>query len=448
MTLERAPGGLEGWTRENVPMISRTLEGLDPPIAGRPTGTAAAWPTAPIQQVAERAERAVAEHPVLSDLGIAVTVAVAAIVGLWSQDRLDERELAFTVALCVPLLLRRRQPMLVFAGLALVAGVQWLIADPQLGDAALLVALYGIALRGSLVELALAGVVMEAGAVMAAAKWAPSDPVKIWIGLSGLVMAAAVFGISIRQRRALLASLHERAARLEIERDQEGRLAAAAERNRIAREMHDIVAHNLSVMIALADGASYAIGTSLERTAQATNQISATGRDALLEMRRLLGILGDEQSLHSLSPQPGLGDLERLIERVRAAGVPVELAIDGDPQSLPKGIQLAVFRVAQEALTNTLKHATRPTEVRLSLRCGPDYVEFEATDAGPRSREAPGDGRGLRGMGRGLRGMRERALAYGGELQAGPRAQGGWRVHMHLRPNQDRRRAPGFQDRR
>jgi signal transduction histidine kinase len=431
MTPERALGQLEEWTRENALMSSRTLERFDPPIAGRPARTAA-WPTALIQQAAERAERTVAEHPMLSNLGIAVAITVAAVVGLWSQHRLDGRELAFSLALCLPLLLRRRQPMLVFVGLALIAGAQWSLADPQLGDAALLVALYGVALRGNLIELALAGVIMEGGAVMAAAKWAPSDPVKIWIGLSGLVMAAGVLGISIRQRRALLISLHERAARLEIERDQEGRLAAAAERNRIAREMHDIVAHNLSVMIALADGASYALGTSPERTAQATDQISATGRDALLEMRRLLGILGAEQSRHPLQPQPGLGGLERLIGRVRAAGVPVELLIDGDPQSLPEGIQLAVFRVAQEALTNTLKHATRPTEVCLSLRCGPDCVEFEATDAGTPSREAPGDGRGLRGM-------RERALAYGGELQAGPRVQGGWRVHMRLSPHRDRR---------
>jgi signal transduction histidine kinase len=282
---------------------------LDLPAAARPIRTVA-WPTAPIQRLAERAERAVAKHPQLSDLGIVVAIAVAGAVGLWSQHRLDGRQLAFTAALCLPLLLRRRQPLFVFAALALIAGVQWLFADPQLGDAALLVALYGIALRGNLVELALAGVVIEAGAVMAAVKWAPSDPVKVWIGLSGLAMAAGVLGISIRQRRALLSSLHERAARLEFERDQEGRLAAAAERNRIAREMHDIVAHNLSVMIALADGASYALETSPERTAEATAQVAATGRDALLEMRRLLGLLRDGgQSPQPLQPQPGLGEL-------------------------------------------------------------------------------------------------------------------------------------------
>ncbi len=412
--------------------LTRTLDRKRDPEATRPAAPEMAWPTAPIQRVAEQAERLVAEHPLLSDLGIALAIAVAAIVGLWSQHRLDGRELVFTAALCLPLLVRRRQPMLVFAALAAIAAVQWLIADPQLADAALLVALYGVALRGNLIEVALAGVVMAAGTVMAAAKWAPSDPVKVWIGLSGLVVAAGVFGISIRQRRALLASLHERAARLEFERDQEGRLAAAAERNRIAREMHDIVAHNLSVMIALADGASYAIDTSPERTVKATEQISATGRDALLEMRRLLGILRDEQSPQLLTPQPGLGELEPLVARIRTAGVPVELTIEGDPQRLSEGMQLTIFRVAQEALTNTLKHAVRPTEACLRVRCGPDRVELEATDTGPRSLGTPGDGRGLRGM-------RERALAYGGDLHTGPRADGGWRVHMYLRPSQDRR---------
>jgi signal transduction histidine kinase len=412
-------------------MSSHIVTIADPPPAGGVAG-ASAWPTALIQRAAERFEHAVSEHRLLSDVCIAVAVAAAATVGLWSQNRLGGLQLAFTAVLSLTLLLRRTQPLLVFAGLSLIAGLQWLIADPQLADAALLVALYGVALRGSLVEVALAGAVLEAGAVMAAARWAPSDPVKVWIGLSGLVVAAGVLGITVRQRRALLSSLHERAARLEFERDQEGQIAAAAERNRIAREMHDIVAHNLSVMIALADGASYAMDSAPERAAEATEQISATGRDALLEMRRLLGILRDGPLPRPLQPQPRLGELEQIVERVRAAGVPVRLDIDGDPQALGEGTQLAVFRIAQEALTNTLKHAARPTAVRLSLRCGREQVELEATDTGPPEQSIASEGRGLRGM-------RERAVAYGGELQAGPRPEGGWRVHLHLRPGGDRR---------
>jgi signal transduction histidine kinase len=388
--------------------------------------SATVWPTAMIQAVAERVERELAQRPRAADLAIVVVVGALGVAGLWSQDRLGALQLVFSAALSLPLLLRRRQPLLLLLGLALIAALQWLIADPQLGDAALLVALYGVALRGSLLELALAGAIMEAGAVMAAIRWAPSDPAKIWIGLSGLVVAAGVLGISVRQRRALLASRHERAARLEYERDQEGRLAAAAERNRIAREMHDIVAHNLSVMIALADGANYAREGAPERAAEATDRIAATGREALLEMRRLLGVLRDGDDPELREPQPGLAELERVAERVSAAGVPVKLAIDGDPRSLADGVQLAVFRIAQEALTNTLKHALRPTEAFVDLRCAADRVQLDVTDTGARSVHAISEGRGLRGM-------RERAYAYGAELQAGPRAEGGWRVHMELR---------------
>jgi signal transduction histidine kinase len=179
------------------------------------------------------------------------------------------------------------------------------------------------------------------------------------------------------------------------------------------------------VMVALADGASYAVESSPAQAAEAAGQISATGRGALLEMRRLLGILRDDAVQGPLQPQPRLVELEQLVERVRAAGVPVRLDVDGELHSLPEGVQLAVFRVAQEALTNTLKHAARPTAVSLRLHCDRDRVELEASDTGPPSADRASEGRGVRGM-------RERALAYGGRLEAGPRLEGGWRVRMHL----------------
>jgi signal transduction histidine kinase len=416
---------------ENAPVSSLPIPLRDPARTSVP-GPARSWPTGMIQRLAERSEREVAEHPLLCDAGLSALVALAAVAGLASQDRLDARQLAFTAAFSLMLLLRRRQPLSVFAAIALIAALQWLIAAPQLGDAALLIALYGVALRGSIIELVVAATVLEAGAVMAAVKWAPSDPVKIWIGLTGLAVAAGVLGITVRQRRALLASLHERAGRLEAEREEQARLAAAAERNRIAREMHDIVAHNLSVMIALADGASYAIETSPAQASLATGQISVTGRDALSEMRRLLGVLRDGESAQTLQPQPRLAELERMVERVRAAGIPVELAVAGDTEALGEGVQLAVFRVAQEALTNTLKHASRPTSVRVSVLCGEDRVELEVSDTG-----GPPDVGAA--VGRGIRGMRERANAYGGELQAGPRPEGGWRVLLRLGAPGERR---------
>jgi signal transduction histidine kinase len=375
------------------------------------------------------------DHQLASDLAVALGIAGLSIVLLARQHRLDTTALIFCGALCAPLLLRRRSPRLCFAVIALVAFAQWLLAAPQPADAAVLVALYWIALEADPVEVVLAAATVEAGAIMAAVRWSPSTPVKIWIGLSGLTVAAGVLGVTIRQRRALLISLHERASRLEIERDQEGRLAAAAERARIAREMHDIVAHNLSVMIALADGATYTMSAEPERAAQAAARVSATGREALVEMRRLLGVLRDDSSEHPLAPQPSLDRLDELLARVNAAGIPVSMEMDGDPRELADGVQLTVFRVAQEALTNTLKHADRPTRAHLALSCRPGEVELDVTDTGNRgangviARLPAVDG------GRGLHGMRERAAAYGGELEAGPTSDGGWRVHLRLQPD-------------
>ena len=399
-----------------------------------------------------------ARHPLAVDLSTAVGLACLGVVGLASQQRLQPTALIFCVAICAPLLLRRRSPFLCFAVVAGVAFAQWLLAGPLLSDAAVLVALYWVALEGTLAEVVLAAITVEIGAIMAAVRWSTVQPLKAWVGLTGLTVAAGVLGITIRQRRAMLISLHERAAGLEFERDQEGRLGAAAERARIAREMHDIVAHNLSVIIALADGATYAMDSSPERAIEATRRVSATGRQALLEMRRLLGVLREESSAQPLEPQPSLDRLDELLAQVHAAGIPVTLELDGDPRSLPDGVQLTVFRVAQEALTNTLKHAARPASAHLALRCRPGQLDLEVTDtgdtgdtagtgdrasvrdtAGARATDARGDACRERPTttsgGRGLLGMRERAAAYGGVLDAGPGPQGGWRVHLSLQPD-------------
>ena len=385
----------------------------------------------------ERDARRVANHGFAVDLAIVFGVAALSVAGLWTQHRLDVRTIAFCAALCAPLLLHRRDPRACFALVTLVAFVQWLFSAPQLADVAVLLSLYWVALEGDLPEVAVAAGAVEAGAIMAAFRWSPSEPLKIWVGLTGLATAAGVLGITIRQRRALLVSLHEKAARLEVERDQEGRLSAAAERARIAREMHDIVAHNLSVMIALADGASYTMATSPQRARQATERVSATGRQALLEMRRLLGVLREGSAEQPLAPQPGLDRLDGLLAQVHAAGIPVTMDLDGDPHELPAGIQLTVFRVTQEALTNTLKHAPRPTSAHVALRCRADEVELDVIDTGSAADRARAPAAFVQGSGRGLRGMRERAAAYGGRLDAGPGADGGWCVHLHLRPNAD-----------
>jgi signal transduction histidine kinase len=374
-----------------------------------------------------------ARHPRAVDLTVCLVIAAASVIGLVVQHQLSPVTLAFCAGLCAPLLVHRRSAIASFGAIAAVAVTQWLTSGPQLADAALLVAFYWVALESSLAELGVAAATLELGAALAALRWS-EEPLKIWIGLSGLAAASGGLGVTIRQRRALLLSLGERAARLEFERDQEGRLGAAAERARIARETHDIVAHNVSVMIALADGASYTMDTNPGRAAQAVRRISMTGREALVEMRRLLGVLRDESASQPLEPQPGLGQLDDLLGRVQAAGVAVTLELSGSPDALTEGVQLAVYRVAQEALTNTLKHAKRPTSAHLALSFEPGLVELEVTNTGrpvPFDASPPYNGAG---GGRGLRGMRERASAYGGHLEVGPRPQGGWRVWLELRP--------------
>ena len=204
------------------------------------------------------------------------------------------------------------------------------------------------------------------------------------------------------------------------------RIAAAAERARIARELHDIVAHNLTVMVALADGAVFAAEGDPEKATVAMETVSATGRQALAEMRRLLGVLQDGENPSTLVPQPGLPEIDQLVDQVRAAGLPVTLEVAGDGRALPPGAQLTVFRLVQESLTNCLKHAGGSAVARVRLRYATDGVDVEITDTGPRrTRASAPDGRGLDGM-------RERAAVFAGTVEAGPRADGGWRVHAHL----------------
>jgi signal transduction histidine kinase len=199
--------------------------------------------------------------------------------------------------------------------------------------------------------------------------------------------------------------------------------------------MHDIVAHNIAVMIALADGAAYTIAQDPDQATALISHVSETGRSALTEMRRLLGVLRQPGAAASgNAPQPALTDLDTMIDTVREAGLPVRLTVSGQPFPLPPSAQLALYRIIQEALTNTLKHADATSaQVRLHYRY--EEVELEVSDDGrPGSAAAPASsGAGSMAAGHGLAGMRERAAVFGGEVSAGPRPEGGWRVHTLLR---------------
>jgi len=336
---------------------------------------------------------------------------------------------AFDVAFAVPLLWRSRWPVAVFAVTAGIAFVQWLVDVRVLGDVALLVALYTVASREDRRTALTAAAVLEVGVLLALARWFHDAHIRSFVGLTGLVAAAGILGQNVRNRRRLLESLHERAARLELERDQQGKLAAAGERARIARELHDVVAHNLTVMIALADGAGYAVRDAPDEAQSALETVSRTGREALAEMRRLLGVLREQDEQADAVPQPGVAEIDALVEQVRAAGLPVSYRVSPETRDLSPGVQLTVFRIIQEALTNTLKHAGLTATAEVELIATENDVRISVLDTGtpPASTTAPnGDG------GSGLRGMRERAAVYGGVVDAGPRPQGGWRVEAQL----------------
>ncbi|MFC4591258.1 sensor histidine kinase [Sphaerisporangium corydalis] len=257
------------------------------------------------------------------------------------------------------------------------------------------------------------------------AAWTPTVPFMIeWVANGGpwwdAVVVAVLFegclllGLTIQTRRAYLAALEERARWLERDREQQALLSATAERTRIAREVHDIVAHNLAVMVALADGA-VASAADPARSADLMAKTAITGREALSEVRRLVGVLRDD----------GAQDLriDALVEQVRGAGLPVTLTREGAAGTV---MDLVVYRIVQEALTNTMKHAGREATATVRLRYGPAEVDVEVVDDGDGGPARPA------GAGHGLAGMRERVASYGGDVAAGPVPDGGWRVHARL----------------
>jgi len=238
---------------------------------------------------------------------------------------------------------------------------------------------------------------------------------------------ALLLGISVRSRRQSLAALTDRAAQLERDRDQQSMLAVAAERTRIAREMHDVVAHSLSIMVTLSDAAAVKQAVEPVQALTAMRQVSATGRQALDEMRRLLGVLRTDDSPEARQPQPGIVQIDDLIDQVRATGLSAEITVAGMPAHVPPGVELTVYRVVQEAITNTLKHAVQPTRIGVALTFQPDNVTVDVYDDGEVGHHRRASSGGL-----GLTGMRERVAAYGGRVSAGPDPAGGWRVHARM----------------
>ncbi|MFI6512199.1 sensor histidine kinase [Streptosporangium sp. NPDC050855] len=343
--------------------------------------------------------------------------------------------LVLVAALLIPLFWRRRYPLTVFAVVASVSFVQWATGLGMIaGNVAVLVAMYGVASRCRTRWAIAAGAVAELGILLVVFR--PDDTVSVLVkeyaAFSVFVVAVWIAGINAGTRRRYVESLVGRAEQAERERDQRALIAAAAERVRIARELHDVVAHNMSVIVIHADGAGYALDSDPELARQALRTISTTGRRGLAEMRRLVGVLRDDTgTAEPHAPQPGLARLGELVDQARASGLPTELAVRGTPRGLPEGEQLVIYRIVQEALTNTLRHAGPGTRAVVELGFGRDEVELEIADDG----RGPA-GRGSTG-GHGLVGMRERAAVYGGTVRAAPRSGGGFQVLARIPVGRD-----------
>ncbi len=357
--------------------------------------------------------------------------------------------IALAVVTSVPLVVRRRWPLVVLAitGLGVLVGSAF-GASLNLGGFALLVAVFTIAAesdrRRALAVLVGLPLYLLLAATLYELVRGGTLPEAIGSFASGLAIFGAVWfaGDSVRARRLRTRVLEERAARLERERDEAARIAIQNERAQIARELHDVVAHSVSVMTVQAAAARRVLDEQPAAAKEALASIEATGRDALTEMRRLLGILRTDGDPAPLEPSRGLGGLGALISRAGASGVKVELSIEGQPRPLPAGLDLAAYRIVQEALTNTIKHAGR-ARAAVRLRYEAERIAIEVADEGPAPGAAgdrgasPGagdgvQGRGAPGTGHGLIGMAERVHLYGGTFRAGPRPGGGFGVEASL----------------
>ena len=237
-------------------------------------------------------------------------------------------------------------------------------------------------------------------------------------------MVAWVAGWALRERAERAEAAEERAAQAERDREAAARIAVAEERSRIARELHDIVAHAVSVMVLQVGAVRHKLPDALAEDRDALRSVERAGRTALAEMRRLLAAMRRDGDEAELLPQPGLDGLDSLLDEIGRAGLPVELHVDGEPFPLPRGVDLSAYRIVQEGLTNALKHA-RASDADVTVRYRPDELKIEVRDNGRGS--ATSDG-----LGHGLVGIRERVKIYGGEMSAGTATEGGFVLSTRL----------------
>ncbi|MEU9929886.1 sensor histidine kinase [Streptomyces anulatus] len=366
---------------------------------------------------------------------------VSMVSGTYDAGREQIVAVPVMLGLSAVVALRRRAPEKMLL-LAILVGVVQLVFDvrPGIGDFALLVITYTVATVGERWASRLALVCSLSAAALSQLRW-EAEPGGSWpqvvfvtIIMTVPFVLAWVLGDSLRTRRAYFDQLEERAARLEREREAQSKVAVAAERARIARELHDVVAHNVSVMVVQADGAAYVMDAAPDQAKQALETISSTGRQALAEMRRLLGVLrtGDAPESGEYVPQPDVEQIEDLVAQVRQTGLAVDFKVEGTPRPLPSGVELTAYRVVQEALTNTRKHGGPDAGASVRLVYFDDGLGLLIEDDGRGAAHELYEDGGADGAGHGMIGMRERVGMVGGTLDAGPRPGGGFRISALL----------------
>ena len=382
---------------------------------------------------------AIRRHPWWTDSLLALFLTFISLGSvIWAGGGHHPRTIAVLDAVLVPITslpiaFRRYRPLTVLAITVTAETVLLLFSSRVQVPFGVIVALYTVAARCErpIAARAAAWVALPITVGVIVNNW--SNPGQVIPKLAVFAIAWLI-GDNLRTRRAYLAELEARAARLEREREEQAARATLEERARIARELHDVIAHNVSVMVVQASAGEDVFDSDPRRAREALAAVASTGRDALGELRRLLGVIrpGDREG-PSFEPQPGVGRLGELVEQVRDTGLAVDVSIDGEVRDIGEATSVCVYRIVQEALTNTLKHAAA-TRAQVSLRYDPDELTVRVSD----------DGRGLTGAGgngdaggHGLIGMRERVALFGGDVQAGPATAGGYCVSARLPLQQD-----------
>jgi signal transduction histidine kinase len=386
------------------------------------------------------------KHPSVGDWILAATCAALFVPTLfltlpYEQAGLIVREpdlpgVLLTLLTCAPLAWRRRYPVAVLIAIALPTVVLAALNYAGLYGLTLLIGTYTVAAYDSRRRAVAALGIAIFSAMLGVALSDQVVGITSYVSNLALLTAAWAFGRSIAFRRAYTAQLEERAARLEAERDADLRAVVAEERARIARELHDVVAHHVSVMTVQAAAAQRTMARDLSGAQEAMAAVEATGRDALMEMRRMVGVLrGDESQDRdidsALAPQPGIADIPTLVDELQRAGLHVEADLEDPPQSVGAGVDLTVYRIVQEALTNTLKHAG-PTRARVVVRYSGGCLDLLVEDHGRGIATILAQDQDQVRQGHGLPGMRERISLYGGRLYAGPRGGGGYAVRARI----------------